>query len=126
MTANEQHFYKGIEMSKYAPISEQFNFQIEPDCDAYSEGRTLRMGRKNVGRVFVSTDYEETPQSGRHDHGKYVIEYLGKVEVRVCKEYSHLFDEIVNAVKGVIGSKHPAPFFEWEQSAKMDKLLRRR
>lgn len=81
------------------------------------------MGRKLVGRVFVSTDYEETPQSGRFDHGRYVIEYLGKVEVRVCKEYAHLFDEILDALKGVIGSKHPVPFFEWEQSAKMDKKM---
>ena len=112
-------------MTKYAPISDKFNAQIEPDCDAYSEARTLRMGRKVVGCV-VSMEYEENPQSGRYDHGRYCIEYLGKIEIRVYKEYAHLFDEILDAVKGIIGSKHPAPFFEWEQSAKMDKLLRRR
>ena len=108
-------------MSEYAKISEKFEAQIESDSWADStESRMLRMGNNFVGAVIQNSGYDADyqPKSGRFDEGTILIDYLPKgVELRVDKKYSHLREEILEAVKSiiVIDPKYWDVFGKWKQ-----------
>jgi hypothetical protein len=118
-------------MSKYAKISEKFEAQIESDSWADStDSRKLRMGNKFVGAVIQNSGYDSDyrPQSGRFDEGTLLIDFLPKgVEVRVDKKYSHLREEILEAVKSVIviDPKYWDVFGKWEEMVNLKKSIQR-